>query len=101
MSDELEVGDLGAVRETLASAAQGFEAMSANAPAVPDAGASTGAIIELLGAVAEMMSTVTVSAAVSADTIGANHTGFRDADLGTSDQFLDVSGLFPVQPGGL
>lgn len=96
---ELEVGDLGAVRQTLASAAQGFDAMSADAPDVPDAGASTGVITDLLGALAEMMSTVTTSAAVAADTIGANHTSFRDADLGTGDRFLDVSGLFPIQRG--
>ncbi|MGF7124779.1 MULTISPECIES: hypothetical protein [unclassified Rhodococcus (in: high G+C Gram-positive bacteria)] len=95
----VEVGDLGAVARILVSGAEGFEAMSADAPNMPDAGASTGVVADLLTAVAEMMSTVATSAAVAADTVEANRTAFRDADLGTGDRFLDVSGLFPVQRG--
>ena len=95
----VEVGDLGEVAGVLAAGAQGFEALSVDAPNVPDAGASTGVVADLLTALAEAMATVTTSAAVAADTVEANRTDFRDADLGIGDRFLDVSGLFPVRRG--
>lgn len=95
----IEVGDLGGVARILAAGAAGFESTSAAAPNVPDAGASTGVVADLLAALAEAMSTVTASAAVAADTVEGNRTAFRDADLGIGDTFLDVSGLFPIQRG--
>jgi len=90
---ELDVGNLNEVARVLATAAQGFEATSADAPELPDAGASTGSIAELLAAIADVMATVSKSAAVAADTVQANLGSYEETDQGNGQQFLDVTGL--------
>ncbi|WP_305093350.1 hypothetical protein [Prescottella sp. R16] len=95
----IEVGNLNEIARVLADAARGFDEAGADAPDVPDAGASTGTIAELLASIADAMGTVTASAAMAADVVQANLGDYRAADESSGQQYLDVSGLIPRPEG--
>lgn len=65
----LQVGDLNAIAQTLATAAQGFQDVSADAPTLPDAGRSTDSVAGAFAALADAMVQATLSAANAADRV--------------------------------
>ncbi|TQF65787.1 hypothetical protein FK531_20370 [Rhodococcus spelaei] len=83
MSDGMMVDNLCELAVVLADGAQGFENLAVDAPAIPDAGASSGVVAELLVALSEAMSTAALSAANAADLVQANAAEF-DATEGAN-----------------
>lgn len=87
-----DVQDLNRLASILAQGAQQLTGLAASAPAIPDAGASTGVVGDALSSLCGMMSTITRTAANAADQAQSNSTNYGVADDTAGDDFATFGG---------
>ena len=92
MSGGFNVKDLNRLAGTLAQGAQQFAGLSSNAPAIPDAGISTGAVGNAISAFCDVMSKVTQTAANAADQAQSNSTNYDNNEQNNQANFGKLGG---------
>jgi hypothetical protein len=80
MSGGFDIKDLNRVASTLAQGAQQFAGLSSSAPAIPDAGVSTGVVGNAISAFCDVMSKVTRTAANAADQAQSSSAGYDNTE---------------------
>jgi hypothetical protein len=86
------VQDLNRLASILAQGAQQLTGLAASAPAIPDAGASTGLVGDALSSLCGMMSTITRTAANAADQAQSNSTSYEVSDDTAGEDFAKFGG---------
>lgn len=87
-----DVKDLNRLAATLAQGAQDLEGLAGNAPAMPDAGASSGAVGNGLAALADVMDKIVQSAANGADQAQASGKAYASADSSAEESLNHLRG---------
>ncbi|MFD4179706.1 hypothetical protein [Rhodococcus sp. NPDC058514] len=99
MSSPLEVDDLSPAARSLALGASGLPELAALAPALPNAGASTSFVGDVLMALAGAMSQAAAVEASAADTVHANARSYAESDA-SAGQAIGKAGQAVPNPGG-
>ncbi|WP_027502338.1 hypothetical protein [Rhodococcus sp. UNC363MFTsu5.1] len=99
MSSPMEVGDLSPAARSLALGANGLQELAARAPQLPNAGASTAFVGDVLAALAEAMSQAAAVEASAADTVHVNASSYTESDT-NAGQILDRTGQALPGQGG-
>ena len=87
-----DVKNLNRLAATLAQGAEDLENLSGSAPAMPDAGVSSGVVGGGISALAEVMDKVVQSAANGADQAQASGKAYESADNSANDSLSKVKG---------
>lgn len=87
-----DVRDLNRLAATLAQGAQDLEGLAGNAPAMPDAGTSSGAVGDGISALADVMSKVVQTAANGADLAQASGNDYQGADSSAEESMNKLRG---------
>ncbi|MFC7449730.1 hypothetical protein [Rhodococcus daqingensis] len=95
----MEVDDLSPAARSLALGANGLQELAAQAPQLPNAGASTAFVGDVLTALAEAMATAAAVESSAADTVHANVSSYAESDTNTG-QALDKVGQAVPSKGG-
>ncbi len=92
MSAGFTIKDLNRVAGTLAQGAQQLAGLSSSTPAIPDAGASTGAVGNAISAFCNVMAKATQTAANAADQAQSNATNYDNTDETNQGNFGKLGG---------
>ncbi len=92
MSGGFNIKDLNRVASTLAQGAQSLAGLSSSAPAIPDAGISTGAVANAISAFCNVMSKATQTAANAADQAQSNSANYDNTDEANKSDFGKLGG---------
>ncbi|MGH3628768.1 MAG: hypothetical protein ACRDRL_15210 [Sciscionella sp.] len=87
-----DIHDLNRLAATLAHGAQDLEGLAAQAPPLPDAGSSSGAVGEGIAALAGVMSKITQTAAAASDRVQASVESYAHTDQQNSENLHGLRG---------
>lgn len=91
----IQIGDLKPSSQSLAAAAQGYQDSASLAPQIPNAGASTGTVGQLLVSFAHALSQCAQVAAHSADAVEVCDTRYVETDQAAASRVASVGNNLP------
>jgi hypothetical protein len=92
VSEGFDVKDLNRLARTLAEGADDLEGLAGTAPAIPDAGPSSGAVGSGISALAEVMSKIVQTTANAADEAQASGSTYHRAEDANSETLGRIRG---------